>query len=337
VAIKPSSAREVDALAKDLGSPLPLKRETAVARLTVIGARAVGRLNAIAGNRAADRVARLAAFRALEAIGDARAAESALPSLTDSDTSVAAAAASVAGAFLGSRRGPLILDRLTALALDTAVDNSIRLAAIRALSSLDPAEREPLWKVLRKDPDLRLQIEAEQPRSASLQAVPDPIRTLRSAAEGRLPDEAETLRRAVAGAKGPMALPTLLQIIERIRERHPDDPAWRRARGAAHVALARRGSRLGLYDLCEVLAREPTATPVEFLTALSLVGDSSCLDAIASAYHHTRDDWWRQHLSATFQAIVRRERMTRRHAVARRLARRWSSMLDELWPGKKPQ
>ena len=55
---------------------------------------------------------------------------------------------------------------------------------------------------------------------------------------------------------------------------------WTTARAAAHVALAQRGSRLALYDLRESLERA-APLPVEFLTALSLIGDASCLEPIA--------------------------------------------------------
>ena len=102
-----------------------------------------------------------------------------------------------------------------------------------------------------------------------------------------------------------------------------------RARAAAHVALASRGSRLALYDLRESLESADAPLPVEFLAALSLVGDASCLEAIAAAYARPaasgrgRDDWWRQHLADAFRAIVAREAITRRHAVMKKIEKRW--------------
>jgi hypothetical protein len=63
--------------------------------------------------------------------------------------------------------------------------------------------------------------------------------------------------------------------------------------------------------------------PVEFLAALSMVGDASCLEAIAAAHARASDSWWRDHLADTFQAIVGRERLTRRHAVIKKIEKRW--------------
>jgi hypothetical protein len=133
----------------------------------------------------------------------------------------------------------------------------------------------------------------------------------------------------------------LLKIIERVRAREADEPAarraeWTTARAAAHLALAERGSRLALYDLRESL-NDTARLPVEFVAALSLVGDAGCLEAIAGAYARSseagraRDDWWRQHLADAFVTIVRREKMTKRHAVIKKIAKRSANVADELW------
>jgi hypothetical protein len=101
-------------------------------------------------------------------------------------------------------------------------------------------------------------------------------------------------------------------------------------RASAHVALAERGSRLGVYDLRESLERSRTPLPVEFLTALSLAGDASCLEAIARAHAEAGDTWWRDHLARAFQAIVSRQRLTKRHAALRRVEQRWPGALERL-------
>src|SRR3990167_8946536 len=46
--------------------------------------------------------------------------------------------------------------------------------------------------------------------------------------------------------------------------------------------LADRGSRLALYDVRETLETVPGPLPVEFLSALTAVGDVSCLEPIAA-------------------------------------------------------
>jgi hypothetical protein len=98
-------------------------------------------------------------------------------------------------------------------------------------------------------------------------------------------------------------------------------------RAAAHAVLAGRGSRIALYDLRETLEAAGDPLPVEFLTALTEVGDATCLEAIAAAYTKARstrgDDWWRSHLADAFRAIVKREKITKRHAVMKKIEKRW--------------
>ena len=113
----------------------------------------------------------------------------------------------------------------------------------------------------------------------------------------------------------------------------PDRAAWTNVRAAAHAAVADRGSRIALYDLRESLETAKTPLPVEFLKALALVGDASCLEAIAAAHAATGDAWWRGHLANTFQEIVTRERLTRGHAALRRVKKRWPGAVEELWAG----
>ena len=120
-----------------------------------------------------------------------------------------------------------------------------------------------------------------------------------------------------------------------MREREGAEPAaardqWRLARAAAHVALGHRGSRLALYDLRESLEAAKAPLPVEFLAALSLVGDASCLEAIAAAHAQGEGRLVAPHLADAFYAIVAREKLTRRHAAMRRS--RSDGRVD--WPGK---
>jgi hypothetical protein len=105
---------------------------------------------------------------------------------------------------------------------------------------------------------------------------------------------------------------------------------WAAARGAAHLALAQRGSRLGLYDLRDSLAAAHGTLPLEFLNALSLVGDASCLEPIAVAYAKSSatDAVWRRGLQQAFASIVERHRITRRHAVLKKIAQRWPELLQ---------
>src|SRR5712691_8249581 len=119
VVIRASSAKQIDALVGDLTSPSAVTREAAVARLTVIGSRAVARLLALAESDG-ETTARAAAWRTLEAIGDPRALDPALHALaaTSTDPAVGAAAAGVARAFIRGARGAAAVDRLTTVVLD---------------------------------------------------------------------------------------------------------------------------------------------------------------------------------------------------------------------------
>ena len=328
--IRKSAATHVDALAADLTSDSAVTRETAIARLTVIGPRAVDGLLAFLERPGTGATARVGALRALEALGDARALDAALRATSDDDAAVATAAVTVARLFLRGRRGATVLDRLTALVLDRTRPEAVRLETVAALADLNPSTLKPLWKALRDDPSpaIRVRVSGGQPPS---EPAPSSVDGLTAAAEDGLPDDPEALRRMLGGGGTAAPLPVLHRLVERIRDREAAEPParrgeWARARGMAHLALAKRSSRLGLYDLREALERAATGLPVEFLAALSIVGDASCLEAIASAQARATDGWWRDHLGDAFQAIVAREGLTRRHAVIRKIEKRWGRL-----------
>ena len=334
--IKTSSSKQIDALVSGLSAESVVTREAAVARLTVIGARAVERLVALVESDAAPP-ARTAALRTLEAIADLRALDSALRALRDADEAVATAAIGVARTFLRGQRGAAALDRLAEVALDKTRDEQIRLAAIRAVADLPASTVKPLWQALRDDAnaEIRAQVESRAPGGRSGGSGRPHLTYLTAAAEVGLEDDPAALRQALVHGGGALALPLVHRIIERVREREALVPAgrrpeWLRARAAAHVVLANRGSRLALYDLCESLKASAAPLPVEFLTALSLVGNASCLEAIAAAHQRWDDEWWRQHLADSFHSIVERERITRRHAVMKRIQKRWGDAAKEL-------
>ena len=65
-------------------------------------------------------------------------------------------------------------------------------------------------------------------------------------------------------------------------------------RGAAHKALADRGSRLALYDLKESFESAREALPVDFLGAAAAIGDAACLESVAAAYARAMDSGRRE-------------------------------------------
>jgi HEAT repeat protein len=332
VPIKPSAGRQIDALIAELSADSASAREAAIARLAVLGTRTVNKLLAVVES-AAPGFARVAALQALEAIASPRAIDVALNTLADHDPAVASAAVSTAQTFLRSARGADVVDRITQVALDPRRHPDLRLTAIQGLSTLRSATLIPLWKILAQDSNPQVRARA-QAAAGPRPAAPDSLRDVSAAAEGMLPDDPVALGRAIAKAAASIPQPLLQRLVDRIREREAEEPSGRRAewaktRAAAHLALAGRGSRLALYDLRESLERATAPLPVEFLAALSQIGDASCLEAIAAAYvqsppsNRGSEDWWRQHLASAFRTIVKREGLTRRHAVMRRIAKRW--------------
>ena len=334
MAIRASSSQQIDILIADLSSPSAVTREAAVARLTVLGGRALDRLIALAAS-SAPAAARAAAFRALEGIADPRAMNVALRFISDADAAVATAAIGTARAFMRGRRGAAVVDAVADVALDRRHSDEIRLAALRSLMDLERTTIAPLLESLASDPRAAVRDEAASRTRSGPDAI-DPIDALRRAAEQDLPDEPRVLHAAIVAAGNRAGLPTLLAIVERVRAREGREPPgpwreWTTVRAAAHLALAKRGSRIAIYDLREALEGAGSPLPVEFLAALSEVGDASCLEPIAGAYTRAgstaEHNWWRDHLRDAFRTIVEREKLTGRHAVIKRIAKRTPDLL----------
>jgi hypothetical protein len=333
LAIRASLSREVSTLLSDLASDRAVVREAAVARLTVIGARAATALAALAVDRKASADARSAALRVIEGTAAPQGLATALSVLDESDDEIVKSAIAALRPHIRGAGGAVVVDRLTAIALDQQRRVPVREAALRALLELDKGSLRPLLSQLRKDASPEIAALAANHRTTP----EEPSQLVASAAEGRLPPDGELLRRAITRAGSTLTLPDVLRLIERVHGHEKSVPAatrrqWQAARAAAHLVLARRGSRIALYDLRETVQRAKEPLAVDFVAALDAIGDASCLEALARAYGSTKDEWWRAHLIRTFRTIVRRERLTRRHAVVRKLRERSPALLDELWP-----
>jgi len=333
--IKTSAASEIQQLIAALGAEDDVRREAAIARLAVLGARAVDRL--IAAYEPADRETRIAILRALESAGDGRLvpiARQALPAGGDLGIAAASALRSLLDSPHGSA-GTDALDVLVATALDPAADRRVRLAAFEALQDMPPEVRARVAAALQTDPDPGLKARAmDLPRdAAAAEAV------WQDALEGRLPDSPAMLREAAQTRAQSAALSALQKLIEAIRAREGSVRAqakrteWQGVRGALHQALALRGSRVAVYDLRETIEGAGGPVPVSFLAALHVVGDASCLEPLAGAYARagSGDARWRHQLGEAFHAIGRREKITRRHAVMKRIASRWPEAAIALW------
>jgi hypothetical protein len=332
--IKASAASEIQQLIAALGAEDDVRREAAIARLAVLGARAVDRL--IAAYESADHETRIAILRALESAGDRRTVPVARQALSEGGD-LGVAAASTLRALLDSPHGPAgtdALDALVATALDPAADRRVRLASFEALQDMPPGVRARVAAALQADPDPGLKARAvDLPRdTAAAEAV------WQDALEGRLPGSPAVLREAAQTRAQAAALSALQKLIDAIRAREGSVRAqarrteWQGVRGALHQALALRGSRVAVYDLRETIEGARGPVPVSFLAALHVVGDASCLEPLAAAYSKAADGdaRWRHQLGEAFHAIGRREKVTRRHAVMKRIASRWPEAARDL-------
>src|SRR5262245_33473371 len=307
--VRASASGTIVALVGDLSSTSATTRETAIARLTVIGARAVKPLISLLESGAGVRV-RVGALRSLDAIGDPRALVPALGALDDRDSTVAIAAIGVARRFLREADGSAAVDGLTAAVLDRTRPDVVRTAALHALRDLDRRTIAPLLKTLADDPILAAS--AEPPA-----------------------DSAIAIQQTISRRGADLPLAELLGFVELARDRETAAAAagraeWAATRAAAHLALAKRGSRIALYDLREWLEGTRQPLPADALAAVSIAGDGSCLEPIAKAHARTRDASWRERLADAFRAVTTRERLTRRHAVVKKAAKRSADLLSTL-------
>jgi HEAT repeat protein len=337
VTIRRAAGQEVVSLVADLDAENEVRRESAVARLAVIGTRAVERLVAVLQQPSSAR-ARIGALRALEAIGDPRGLEPATRCLDDETPGIAAAAVDVLRRVLRTEHGTAALDRLTALVLDRSRADALRVAALDAMSEVPARVLAPLRERLRDEPSAALR------DRATGEAVParDPVAELEEAAGQGLPDEPGAIQDLISQAADTAPLPTIHRLITVIRERESAErrverrAAWTVARGTAHRALAERDSRVALYDLRESIEEAKGPLPVDFVAAVGRIGDASCLEAIATAHAAAAcaEDWWKRHLAEAFQEIVQREGLTTRHQAIKRLVARWPGSATELLRGR---
>jgi hypothetical protein len=337
VTITKSSARRVQELILDFTSGDDATREGAVAQLIVIGARAVAPLAALVADASAAPAAREAALRALAGIGGPRSLETTVQAIDDAEQIVALAAIAIVRGRLDEPRALPAVDRLAAAAMDRGRPAAIRLAALQTMAELDRSTVQPLYEALSRDADPR--IAALAAAGGVLSPEPGtPAAASRAVLIEPLPDDSEDVRQAMRAAGDALTIPELHRLLERIHEKERSNvsagrAAWMALRGTVHLALAERGSLVGLYDLRETLERAEAPLAGEFLSALSRIGDASCLEAMAQAYERLSPrgapaDWWTDHLRQAFRAVATRQRLTKRSAVMKRIERRWPRILE---------
>jgi hypothetical protein len=333
--IKASASAEIRQLVAALGEDDDVRREAAIARLAIIGPRAVDALRkAYTGTTTRDT--RIAVLRALEPLTDRRTIPIAAEAIR-AGGDLARSAVAALRTLLDSSQEPAStesLEVLVAAALDVTLDRNARLAAVDALQGMPEGVRARISEALRTDPDASV-----KQRAGSLDqeaAAADAV--WQDALAGHLPDRPASLREAAATRAASAALGSLQKLIDALSAREavetsaPKVAEWRAIRGALHQALALRGSRVAVYDLREAIERTRGPLPTSFLAALHVVGDQSCLEPLAAAFAASAaDPRWRVQVGAAFRAIARREKVSQRHALAKRIAARWSDAVPELY------
>ncbi len=294
-----SSRADVARLLADLHGEDASARLAAVARLRVIGSRATTALAAVIDSEVAP-VTRAAAVSALEGLDDPRAIDLALQALQNTDEGVAVAALSVLKDWVTREQGTRVLEALTVAALDKSRSGAVRLAAFDALSDLPRSLVEPL-------------------RAGAATA----------ATEGPL-DDPTAVRDWLARQETTASLSALHDALvhagerERIAAEDVERRGWTGVRGALHVALAQRSSRVALYDLREAFERTHTPLPLDFVIAITRIGDATCLESLARAWATSLGEpWWRARLAESAADLVRRIGLSGRHAALRRVRAKW--------------
>ena len=330
--IKASAAAEVTTLVRALAGGDEVQREAAVARLSVIGGRAVDKLHR-AYEGTTDLATRLAILRTLEAIPDHRNLPLAADALA-AGGDVAVAAVGVLRALLPSERGGAGTEALEALvtaAVAASDDRRLRVAALDALSDVPGDVRARVAHALDEDTNAEPVAVAGGRNDVDRQLAAG----WQDALDGRLPDAPQALRDVVSAQAAAAPLNSLRKLIDAVHGRENEAGAssresWRALRGSLHQALALRGSRVALYDLRESIPAGGEPLPPSFLAALHVIGDEPCLEPLAAAWASTSDERWRHQLAGAFQAIARRERVSKRHATARRILAKVPAA-EKLW------
>jgi hypothetical protein len=297
------ASRGVDRLIVDLESSDPVRRDAAVARLRVLGPRALPRLAKFIESSNLSS-ARALAIGALDGVEDPHAVEIALTALHFSEVDSVVAALGVLRGWVAQESGTRLLEAITAIAVDRSRDARIRVAAIDALSDLPDHLVRPIR-------------EQAPPPEAAGPPIDNPV----------------AAREWVEAHGRKATLATLHDTIKAFRdcesraETSRGREEWIKARGVVHQTLAARGSRLALYDARETLAAAHSPLPAGFIEAIALVGDASCLEGLARAWSATGNPTRRAQLSEAARQIMARSKLGGRSAIVKGIRANWSGFI----------
>jgi hypothetical protein len=86
---------------------------------------------------------------------------------------------------------------------------------------------------------------------------------------------------------------------------------------------------VALYDSRETFDAAHEPLPLDFLAAATTLGDTATLEPLARAWTAAaaREAWWRDRLRDAAADIIRREKLSGRSAVVKRIRTRWPGFL----------
>jgi len=329
-----------------LGDPRASRRDSAVARLTLLGERALPPL--LASLPAATAPTRLGALTVLGSLRDARALPAVLRLVGDADTRVACLAAEVAASHPDPRTiGPLSralassrpsLRRAAASALvalhaagvvealapllerlfDEREEASLRGLALDAVSLLRPRQRRPILERL------------------GAPAHPELARRI-ARLRGPLAPRREAERTNEPAPEGPAAIPRLRRLIDELGDRlaagePPDRIAEEKAR--AHLALAALRSRIAIHDLREMLEARPCLAAAPLLEAAGRLADPTLIPGVVGLAAEVPSLF--EPCAAVFVTVVRQEKLRRNSRALKAVRAPHQPALERLWERLRP-
>lgn len=340
-----SRSGDIQGLIVQLDDARSARRDSAVARLTLLGERVLEAL--LASLPTATVTARLGALSVLGNLENPRALPAVLRLIDDPDARVACLAADVAAGLPDPRAvGPLSralgssrtsLRRAAASALvalhakgvvealapllerlfDEREEASLRGLALDAVSLLPPRERRAILE--------RLGVPSNRELARRIGPLRDGLRPAREA------------KNADPTPEGPAAIPRLRRLIDelgdRVAEGEPPGPiAEKKAR--AHLALASLGSRIAVYDLREMLEARPCLAAATLLQAAKLLADPALLPGVVGLAAESPAHF--DACAEVFATVVTREKLRRSSRALKPVKSRHQPALERLWRRLRP-
>ncbi len=371
--ILPSAGKRIQELLARLESAASAERESAVARLTLLGPRAIPHVHAFLAT--ASTTGRLAALEVLERVGGAESLKDVLALVKDPSEAVGRRAIEAAAGFPAPRAADALRETLSSrsasrrraaveglghlhrlgvveavepllsLLLDVEEDPALRLEALQSLSSLPHKTLLPALQTLAHDEapevakaasDLARHVVGARGKTLVLAREMDvPTALARLTAPGLSADEVTPIVATLVKGRSPALLPILRQRLETLSAPAGAHGAETMARAKAriHLALGALGSRIALHDLREMLRGRPLYAAHDLLAATDLVGDTSFVPALAALA--ADEPGLAAAAAPVLQAIVRREGLRRTSRVVMGLPPAHKTALEALWPPQR--